>query len=69
VLTQRVGEILAVGDEGVDEAEDLADARRHGPIGMGWTETTGSAAASNMNGIRTQDERGDIILPIPRHKM
>ena len=35
VLAQRVGEILAVGDERADEAEDLADARRHGPMGIG----------------------------------
>ncbi len=35
MLAQRVGEVLAVGDERADEAEDLADALRHGPIGIG----------------------------------
>src|SRR5271170_5388405 len=35
VLLQRVDEILAVGDERANEAEDLADARGHGPIGIG----------------------------------
>ena len=35
VLAQRVGEIPAVGDEGAEEAEDLADTRGHGPIGIG----------------------------------
>jgi len=35
VLLKRSGEILAVGDERADEAEDLADARGHGPIGIG----------------------------------
>ena len=35
VVVERVGEIPAVGDERADDAEDLADARRHGPIGIG----------------------------------
>ncbi len=35
VPAQRVGEVLAVGDERADEAEDLADARRHGPMRIG----------------------------------
>ena len=34
VLVEGVGEILAVGDERADDAEDLADARGHGPIGV-----------------------------------
>ena len=33
VVAQRIGEIAAVGDERVEEAEELADARRQGPIG------------------------------------
>jgi hypothetical protein len=35
VLAQRVGEIFVAGDERVDEAEDVADAPRHGPMGIG----------------------------------
>ncbi len=35
VLAQRVGEVPAVGDEGAEEAKDLADARGHDPIGIG----------------------------------
>jgi hypothetical protein len=33
VLLEEVGEVAAVGDERADEAENLADARGHGPIG------------------------------------
>jgi len=33
VLLEEVGEVPAVGDERADEAEELADARGHGPIG------------------------------------
>jgi hypothetical protein len=35
VLLEGVGEVPAVGDERAEEAEDLADASRLGPIGIG----------------------------------
>jgi len=34
VLVEGFGEILAVGDERADDAEDLGDARGHGPMGV-----------------------------------
>ena len=35
VLLEGVGEVPAIGDERFEEAEDLADARGDGPIGIG----------------------------------
>jgi len=36
VQLQGRGEIAAVGDEGVDEAEEHADAAWDGPLALGW---------------------------------
>jgi hypothetical protein len=35
MLAQCIGEVLAVGYERADEAENLAEAGWHGPIGIG----------------------------------
>ena len=47
-------EVLAVGDERADEAEDLADASGLGPIWIGVVGFDLATAGPDMNTIRTQ---------------
>jgi hypothetical protein len=55
VLLEGVGEVPAIGDECVEEADDLADARGLGPIGIGLEGSGRSGGGAGHGRIRAQN--------------